>query len=60
MNEETIKKFFMEYIHPSHVPSPIDAVRNEEKLEFQLIYPLDKGSYYRIYSNRWVYEVYPS
>lgn len=60
MNEEKIKKFYMDYIHQSHLPLPMDAVRNEEKPEVQLMYPLDKGSYYRIYSNRWAYEFYPS
>lgn len=59
MNEEQIKKFFMNYVHESHLMSPIEAKIDKEKKEGIFIYPLDMGSFVRIYRN-WAFTVYTS
>jgi len=59
LNEEKIKKFFMHHIHESHLMSPIDGSINQEKKQAIFIYPLDMGSFQRIYSN-WAYTIYTS
>lgn len=59
MSEEKIKKFYMNYIHESHLPEPIKQEISEEKQQAVFTYPVDKGSVQRIYS-RWAYTVYLS
>jgi len=59
MTEEKIKKFFMNHIHESMLPEPIEQKIDEEKKQAVFTYPLDKGSCQRIYSN-WAYTIYLS
>lgn len=59
MTEEQIKKFYMNYIHESHLADPIEQQVDEEKKQAVFTYPLDKGSCQRIYKN-WAYTIYLS
>lgn len=59
MNEEKIKKFYMDHIHQSHLPEPIEQHIDEETKLGIFTYPLDKGSCQRIYKN-WAYTIYLS
>lgn len=58
MNEEKLKKFYMNYVHQSHLPPPIAQRIDEDKPEAHFTYPLDMGSCQRIYTGRWVYTIY--
>lgn len=59
MNEEQIKKFYMNYVHKSHLSDPIEQKVDEEKRQAVFTYPLDRSSFQRIYSH-WAYTIYLS
>lgn len=59
MNEEEIKKFYMDFVHESMLPQPIEQQVDEEKRQAVFTYPLDEGSYQRIYF-KWAYTIYLS
>ena len=59
MNEEQIKKFYMNYVHESHLTEPIDQKVDEKNKQAVFTYPLDRGSCQRIYK-KWAYTIYLS
>lgn len=60
MNEDKIKKFYMNYIHQRHLTGPVLAEVDEEQRRATFTYEVDKGTdYQRIYC-KWAYTIYLS
>lgn len=60
MNEDKIKKFYMNYVSKNHLSGPVLAEVNEEERRAVFTYEIDLGTdYQRIYC-KWTYTVYLS